>query len=540
MGRVQSQEIRHLLRQAVLSVPVRIKITGIIILIVLILGFTLNFWVTTSLSDWLSYLLTDTRVEEAMRAGGRSVTLITVLAAAGSLVMGSLLTYLLVQPLLDLREMALKVAGGQLDARAPVWSNDEIGDVAIAINTMTDHLVTSQNDLAQTNRRLAAINQIMLAVEREEEIHDALYAILRITIEVMNLESGWVYLRDPERDIFHLASWYNVPGELQAWLLQHEQTALCACQVALVDGTLQEGPGLYICQRIKECDRPEIPCQHISLPIEARGQKYGVVNLLTREEQITNIALLDLFTAIGTQLSESVANAWLRLKLREQELARQALLESLVQAQDEERVRLARELHDGAGQMLTSLLVRIKTLEKENSIAVIKKGLDGLLDLTAETIEQVRDLSYRLRPVALEEFGLAVALRVLVEEVADKAQLETTCRVNLGDTTLPPGVEATLYRIVQEGLTNTVRHASASRVDLEVIATEDCVNMRIEDDGCGFAPQGLTAEPGTRHLGLIGMRERATIASGTLDIYSAPGQGTTIVVSIPLLEGMPA
>ena len=104
---------------AILSVPVRIKITGIIVLTVLILGFTLNYWVTTSLSDWLSYILTDARVEAAMRAGGRSVLLVTFLAAAGSLVMASLLTFLLIRPLLDLRNMALQVAEGKLDARAP-------------------------------------------------------------------------------------------------------------------------------------------------------------------------------------------------------------------------------------------------------------------------------------------------------------------------------------------------------------------------------------------------------------------------------------
>jgi nitrate/nitrite-specific signal transduction histidine kinase len=214
MSRVRPRDIRYLVRQAVLSVPVRVRIAGIIILTVLILGFTLNYWVTTSLSDWLSYLLTDTRVEEAMRAGGRSVTLITVLAAAGSLVMASLLTFLLTRPLLDLREMARKVAEGQLDARAPVWSNDEIGEVAMAVNKMTYHLVASQADLAQTNRRLAAINEIMLAVEREEEIHDDLYTILQTTVEVLSLKSGWVYLYDPDRAVFHLANWYNVPAEL--------------------------------------------------------------------------------------------------------------------------------------------------------------------------------------------------------------------------------------------------------------------------------------------------------------------------------------
>lgn len=536
VNRLRLQNIRSLLRYAVLSVPVRVKIAGIIILTVFILGFTLNIWVTNSLSDWLSYLLTDRRIEEAMRAGGRSVTLVTILAAVGSLVMASLLTYLLTRPLLDLREMALKVADGELDARAPVWSNDEIGEVAMAINTMTDHLVTSQHDLAQTNRRLAAINEIMLAVEREEEIHDALFAILRTTVEVMNLESGWIYLRDPERGVFHLASWYNVPDELKDYLLQQEQRALCFCQETLVDGQLLGHPVVYQCRRIEACALPGLPSQHITFPIEARDEIYGVVNLLTVDGQIGDAAQLELLTAIGTQISESVANAWLRLKLREQEQARQMLLESLVQAQDEERVRLARELHDGAGQMLTSLLVRIKTLEGASSLSAIRAGLDALLDLTAETIDQVRDLSYRLRPAALEEFGLAVALHILVEEIAVKAHLKSTCQIDLADRSLSPGVEATLYRIAQESLTNIVRHASANHVDVEVATTDECVTMQIEDDGCGFAPEGLAAEPGARHLGLIGMHERAAVAGGTLDVYSAPDKGTTIVVSIPLLE----
>lgn len=196
------QQIQVGIYNAVLSVPVRIKITGIIVLTVLILGFSLSYWVTTSLSDWLSYLLTDVRVEAAMRAGGRSVILVTILAAAGSFVLASLLTFILIRPLLDLRDMALKVAEGQLDTRATVWSKDEIGEVAIAINKMTDHLVTTQDHLEKTNRYLRAINQVMLAAERENEVHDVLYAILESVIEVMNLEMGWVYLRDPERDLF--------------------------------------------------------------------------------------------------------------------------------------------------------------------------------------------------------------------------------------------------------------------------------------------------------------------------------------------------
>lgn len=522
----------------ILSVPVRVKITGIIVLTVLILGFTLNYWVTTSLSDWLSYLLTDVRVEAAMRAGGRSVLLVTLLAAAGSLVMASLLTFLLIRPLLDLRDMALQVAEGNMDARAPVWSKDEIGEVATAVNKMTDHLVAVQADLARTNRRLSAINQVMLAAERQSDIHDVLYAILQNIVDVMNLQTGWVYLRDPERDTFHLASWYQVPAELENALLHQAYDSLCSCQQELVAGTLADEACPRDCQRLAGFDQLHLSQQHVSIPIKARNQKYGVVNLLCPRGQMLNEEDLDLLTAVGVQISEIVANAWLRLKLEEKEVARQALLESLVEAQEEERRRLARELHDGAGQMLTSLLVRIKTLEKTCTSAEIKQGLDALLDMASVTIEQIRELSHRLRPAALEEFGLDVALRTLVEEMTHQTNITAHCHMKLNSAEVPPGVDAILYRIAQEGLTNILRHAQANEINVSLTSDDAAILMSIEDNGCGFSPYHLTAEPGVRHLGLIDMRERASIAGGYLDVYSAPGQGTTLNVRIPLPEGV--
>jgi hypothetical protein len=118
------------------------------------------------------------------------------------------------------------------------------------------------------------------------------------------------------------------------------------------------------CQRLRQAAL--LPERHIVLPIEARGENFGMVNLHCRVDRQLSPDDLDLLQAISAQLSEVVANAWLRQKLAEKELARQALLESLVEAQEEERGRLARELHDGAGQMLTNLLVRLKTLEKRS------------------------------------------------------------------------------------------------------------------------------------------------------------------------------
>lgn len=529
------------LTDRVLSVPVRLKITGIILLPVIVLGLSLNYWVTTGLSDWLSYLLTDERVRAAMAAGGRSVLLVTFLAAVGSIILAGVLTHILTRPLLALREMAQRVAEGDLASRAPVWSQDEIGQVAVAINQMTDHLVMTQERLARSNRRLTAINQVIQAAEREVEIHDVLYAVLRTTLETVGLETGWIYLRDPERDQYHLASWHNVPEPLQASVLNGADDGPCRCQEDLLNA------GAPIATAVRECRRlatevattkTGIATRHVTIPIEARGQKYGMMNLLCPQGAVLSDDDMAILSDIGVEVSERVANAWLQLKLKEKEAARQLLLESLVEAQEEERSRLARELHDATGQMLTGLLVRLKTAERKAPSAEMRNSLQASLDMVADTIEHVRDLSYRLRPPALEEFGLAVALETLVEDMAAQAGLQTRCDLDVCSETLPPGLDVTLYRIAQEGLTNVARHARATNVTVTLHRSQNGIRMTIEDDGQGFAPQELAPVNGQRHLGLISMRERAALAGGELEVYSAPGEGTSIEVRVPLMEAI--
>lgn len=519
-----------------LSVPVRIKIAGIALLPVLILGLALNYWVTTGLSDWLSYLLTDVRVEAAMRAGGRSVFLVTFLAASGSLALAWMLTFIFTRPLLDVREMARRVAGGELETRAPIWANDEIGEVAHAINTMTDHLVQAHDRLARSNRRLDALNQVIMAADRDMEIHDILYAMLEATVTVLNLETGWVYLRDPERDVFHLASWYNVPEEVQPHLLRQTEGQDCSCQAVAVDGTQDTEVKVRVCRRLEQVALPGIPTKHISMPIEARGENFGVMNLHWANSRTLTAEDIDILTSISTQVGEIVASAWLRLKLAEKEVARQFLLESLVEAQEEERSRLARELHDGAGQMLTNLLVRLKTVERGAESPATRTQLGAILDTMSHTIEQVRDLSYSLRPVALEEFGLCVALETLLEEMLMDTALTARYDLDLEEGRLSPSIETTLYRIAQEALTNVVRHADAQMVTIALHGDRHRVLLRIEDDGVGFAPSEVPATGGRRHLGLISMQERAAMIGAAFDLYSAPAAGTTVEVRLPLTE----
>ena len=519
--------------EKLLAVPVRVKVIGIGLLPILILGFLLNYWITTGLSDWLSYILTDVRVQAAMAAGGRSVFLVTVLGTIVSILFSLLLSHILTEPILSLREMAQQVASGKLDARAKIWAKDEIGELAIAINTMTDHLVSNQETLARKNRSLDAINQVALAANRPDDIHDVLYVILEHVVKTMNLKMGWIYLRDPERKSFHLASWYGIEDEMVPLFLGILNNSSCACQENFVTGNLSAIAEIRSCARLEKLTRLNVAKEHVTIPLIAREQQFGVINLLCDADVVISDDDMELLSSIGAQISETVANAWLQLKLTEKEASRQFLLESLVQAQEEERSRLARELHDGAGQTLTSLLVRLKAMERRFPSPELQGELSNMQGIVSETIEQVRELAYRLRPVALDQFGLSRALESLVQDMTKGTTIKVSCQFNLKDSKIHPEIEVVLYRIAQEGLTNIIRHSKAKHIGLALCLENRNIKMSIEDDGVGFDPGRVSLGNGQRHLGLISMRERAEILGGNLEVYTAPGKGTTVEVFVP-------
>ncbi len=509
--------INQLLRQIVLSVPVRWKIIGIGILPVIILGVSLNYWITTGLSDWLSYILSDVRVEAAMSAGSRSVMFVTAIAAFLSIIFLALLVHILNTPIDSLKKTAEEVAAGNYDSRAEIWARDEIGVLAAAVNQMIDNFVAIQDDLSQTNRQLAVINQIGLAADQENEIHDVLFITLESMLDLLELEFGWVYLYDPEVDKHHLASWKNVPEEFGEILLDLDRKNFCDSQLKLVTQTLDHKITISSCARLQAAGYVGNQSRHITIPIVAREMQYGVINLHYPFSQDPDEETIELLESIGTKISEVVANAWLKIKLREKEAARQFLLQSLVTAQEDERSHLARELHDQAGQSLTSLLIRLKALENSCEHDEQRERLLDMQTLVSETINQVRDLSYSLRPPALEEFGLGAAISSLVDDISNQSGLRIKFK-NRIDGKLPTNLETVLYRIVQEGLTNVTRHAKATSVVIELEPQENQIYLRIQDNGQGFDPAEVTFPGGKRHLGLISMHERADLIGGRFEM----------------------
>ena len=523
-------QINRKVRQLILSVPVRWKIIGIGIFPVVILGVSLNYWITTGLSDWLSYILTDVRVEAAMAAGSRSVMFVTGLAAFLSIILLALMVHILTSPLDTLKKTAQAVASGEFDTRAEVWARDEIGALAISVNQMIDNFVEIQEDLSRSNRQLQAINRIGMAADREEDIHDVLFITLDSLLELMQLEFGWVYLYDPEVRKHHLASWKNIPEELQPVLLKTD--TLSECQLALETGELEHEIVIRRCAKLTSVGYPEELARHISIPIEARNIQFGIINLYYPFQKPLDNTAVELLESIRAKISEVVANAWLQIKLREKEASRQLLLESLVTAQEDERSHLARELHDQAGQGLTSLLIRLKAIENRCDDSDLKEKLVGLQGMVSDTIDEIRDLSYSLRPPALDEFGLSAAIQALADDVSNQSGVRVKFK-NRVEMKLPQNLEMVLYRIVQESVTNVVRHANARQVIIELEPQENLIYLKIADDGSGFDPAEINPAAGKRHLGLISMHERAELIGGKLDMYSELGIGTTIEVRVP-------
>ncbi|HTD71160.1 MAG TPA: ATP-binding protein [Gemmatimonadales bacterium] len=217
---------------------------------------------------------------------------------------------------------------------------------------------------------------------------------------------------------------------------------------------------------------------------------------------------------------------------------RNRLIQQAVTAQEEERRRIARELHDEAGQSLTALLVGLRTIEESRTIAEAAELAQRLRGIAAQTLDEVGRLSRGLHPSILDEVGLPTAVTRHAQEFAHLHGVAVDVRIEgLESEILPPLVQTTVYRVLQEALTNVAKHAGARSVSVRLVRGKAAVELRVQDDGAGFDPAaGAEAEAGDRgdrHLGLQVMRERAALLGGSLEVESQAGGGTTITAHFP-------
>ena len=268
----------------------------------------------------------------------------------------------------------------------------------------------------------------------------------------------------------------------------------------------------------------------------------AVVGLLAVSGGNLTEADVPAITAFTNQASIALENTQLLGQVRAAEERLGSLSHQLMQAQEAERRRIARGLHDEIGQALTALRVNLQAVQRSVNAPDVTSRLEDSIELADDACRQVRDLSLDLRPSLLDDLGLVPALRWYIDRQAQRA--EFIGHLSAGpalEKRLPNGVKIACFRTVQEALTNVARHARAERVDLELREWEGELLLIIQDDGVGFNVEAALEEAAHgRSLGLLGLQERVRLTGGKLEIESAPGQGVTIRARFPLPQSSSA
>lgn len=329
--------------------------------------------------------------------------------------------------------------------------------------------------------------------------------------------------------------------------------------IILLDILMPGMDGFETCRRLKTVKAAkDIPIIFMTSLANAedkvRGFEAGAVDYVTKplnQEEVlarvkTHLRLRDLTLSLREknkllETSSQVERDRLFGAISQQREQLRALNQKLTDVQEAERKQLARELHDEMGQALTAISINLAAIAQELPPDCAEDFLERLNEskmLADQTLEQVRELSFNLRPAMLDDLGLVPTLHWYIKRYEKRVSIPVALEVGGLEERLPTNIETALYRIFQEALTNVARHAQASHVYLEIHRRESGVIAQIRDDGCGFDMiQVLGQETPTSGTGLLGMRERTVLLGGTFKIYSEPGAGTRVSIEI-LLENV--
>jgi PAS domain S-box-containing protein len=271
------------------------------------------------------------------------------------------------------------------------------------------------------------------------------------------------------------------------------------------------------------------------LPLKVKDRVVGVLEAYGPEPW-TRSDMTEVLSSLASQAASALENAQLYEELGERERALQDLVGKLLRAQEEERRRVAYEVHDGLAQVAVAAHQRLQAFARRHPPAAERgqRDLQRILDLVRRTVSDARRIIANLRPTTLDDLGLAATISLEVERMREEGY-EVDYASDIGEERLPGTLEITLFRAAQEALTNMRKHARARRVRIELRRDAEEVSLEIEDDGRGIdsAVASLSSGPGER-VGLAGMRERIGALGGTLEIRSSAGAGTSLVASVPL------
>lgn len=389
----------------------------------------------------------------------------------------------------------------------------------------------------QQHRELMLLTSIFEIISNGANLTDTLQGVLDFVLSMVNSSIGWVCLHEKDGGCISFTGYKGLcfsnteDGKASPCLVHCVCDRVRRTKEIVIINTLAKGCPLLLIEGEPE----EKIVGHISVPLKTKSRLVGQLNIAFDHPGQISPADVDLLRAIGPQLAVAIENARLWDEIQNKELMLKKLLNNVVSAQEEERRRISRELHDDMGQNLTSLLLGMRVLENTDSCSKKQDLLQDLSETICGMMASIHDLALELRPPLLDELGLIPALTRYLEDCPARLGLAVDYEI-LGSNgrRLSHDAEITVYRIVQESLTNVVRHSQATRASVILNQGSEALTVIIEDNGVGFDPKEIRGrEDRDRHLGLFSMEERAELAGGRLTVESSPGKGASIYIEVP-------
>jgi two-component system NarL family sensor kinase len=376
---------------------------------------------------------------------------------------------------------------------------------------------TDAEMLRRRNRELSILNAIAQALNSSVDLGQTLRSALAKVADLLDLQTGWVWLLHDEDGESYLAAEQSLPPALT--VNPRRMEGRCYCLRTFLEGDLEGAANTNVveCSRLQGLvDGTDGLRFHASIPLYAHGKKMGVMNVASKDWRELSAADLQLLDTVGDLTGIAVERAQL--------FAHSVQLGAL-----KERNRLAREIHDTLAQGLTAVSLQLESadalLESSPDPARARKAVQMALSLTRASLEEARRSVLDLRAAPLEGRSLPEALTALAGDTG----LQVNCAIIGDNRPLAPSIEVGLYRIAQEALANIEQHAQATRIEIQLAMSPSEIRLIVEDDGRGFDPESIPAD----RYGLVGMNERVRLLDGRLILQSVLGSGTRLEAVVP-------
>lgn len=392
------------------------------------------------------------------------------------------------------------------------------------LNLKISELKQAEKTLRQNAADLAVLYEASQVFLNQNNVETTLQRACQLVVSRFKLQLGWVGLLTSDEAEIHPAATY--PADYAHAISKASQDlmrrAICTAEAAAIAWAKPE-PG-----QAQPANLTDDTQSMAALPLLYNSEVLGIMNVYSPDP--------DYFSADRLQILQSFANltavALVKARLFER---LQLLSQQLVEAQEAERRHIARELHDEIGQTLTAVKINLQAMQRRPDVSQMTASLQDSMEIVEQAIQQVRNLSLDLRPSLLDDLGLIATLRWYLDRQVRWAGLNAHFTATPPDLQLPGNLETVCFRLVQEALTNALRHAQAKTIWVDLQQYEKELWLLIRDDGLGFEVETTLKQVAYgKGLGLVGMQERVSLLGGRFELQSTPGQGTQIRVSLPL------